>query len=311
MTSTPFSKPRTEIGPLRTLLATAVDHAGLFPPAGLNMSAAVAAFDAHRRGEHAWMLGSFVVPGKLVGELAEALGRLAVEVPPMGGAWPLGVIVESVAEGASVTEDVRRRHGDLLRVAALEVRPLESDAIRAGHGASAAGGLDDVTVFYEVPLDERMEARLDAVAVGGASAKVRTGGVTAEAFPTTAALVRFVRECAERDVPFKATAGLHHAFRGRYPLTYQPDSASGTMHGFLGLAVVAALIHEHDIGEREAATVLAAGAEDLEVGEDRLSWRGHLLTADEITRARETFFRSFGSCSFEEPVAELKALGLV
>jgi hypothetical protein len=140
---------------------------------------------------------------------------------------------------------------------------------------------------------------------------VRTGGVTAEAFPTTAALVRFVRECAERDVPFKATAGLHHAFRGRYPLTYQPDSASGTMHGFLGLAVVAALIHEHDIGEREAATVLAAGAEDLEVGEDRLSWRGHLLTADEITRARETFFRSFGSCSFEEPVAELKALGLV
>ena len=275
------------------------------------MSAAVAAFVAHRRGDYAWMLGSFVVPAERLGELVEAVGRRAVEGPPSPAPWPLSVIVESTREGAGVIEDVRRRFGEALRVKALEVRPLEADAIRADHGASTSDVLGDVAVFYEVPLDERMETRLDAVAAGGASAKVRTGGVEAEAFPTAAAVVHFLRACTERDVPFKATAGLHHAFRGRYPLTYEPHSASGIMHGFLGLAVVAALIRERDIGEREAAALLAAGAEDLEVREDGLSWRGHPLTVAEITRARETFFRSFGSCSFEEPVAELTALGLV
>jgi hypothetical protein len=311
MTSTPSSKPCTDIGPIRTLLATAVDHAGLFPPAGLNMSAAVAAFDAYRRGEHAWMLGSFVVPGRRVDELAEAVRQLAPEGPRGGPPWPLAAIVDSAAEGAGLIEGLRRRQGDALGVAALEVRPLDADAIRAGHAACGADGLDGVTVFYEVPLDEQMEARLDAVAAVGASAKVRTGGVTAESFPATAAVVAFVRGCAARDVPFKATAGLHHAFRGRYPLTYEPDGACGTMHGFLGLAVAAVLIRERDIGERDAATLLAAGAEDLEVDGDRLGWRGEWLAVDEIRRARDTFFRSFGSCSFEEPVAELKALGLI
>lgn len=318
MTSTPSSKPCTEIGPLRTLLATAVDHAGLFPPAGLNMSAAVADFHERRHGEHAWMLGSFVVPASRVGELAAAVrervgsaeataeGSHAARAEP----WPLSVIVESAVEGAGVIEDVRRRHADDLRVAALEVRPLEAEVIRGGGRKPPSKALGEVAVFYEVPLDERMETRLDAVASVGAHAKVRTGGVTAEAFPTTAALVGFLIACAERAVSFKATAGLHHPFRGRYPLTYEPGSTCGTMYGFLGLALVAALIHPRAVNEREASALLAGGPEDLDVMADALVWHGHRLTTEELERARG-FFRSFGSCSFDEPVAELQRAGLL
>jgi hypothetical protein len=318
MTSTPSSKPCTEIGPLRTLLATAVDHAGLFPPAGLNMSAAVADFHARRHGEVRWMLGSFVVPASRVGELAASVREYVgpaeatadVSYAARAEPWPLSVIVESAVEGAGVIEDVRRRHGDDLRVVALEVRPLEAEKIQGGQREPSAKALDEVATFYEVPLDERMEARLDAVASVGAHAKVRTGGVTAEAFPTTAALVGFLVACAERAVSFKATAGLHHPFRGRYPLTYEPGSARATMHGFLGLALVSALIHQRAVDEREASGLLAGGPEDLELAADALVWHGHRLTTEEIERARG-FFRSFGSCSFDEPVAELQQAGLL
>jgi hypothetical protein len=44
---------------------------------------------------------------------------------------------------------------------------------------------------------------------------------------------------------------------------------------------------------------------------DALEWAGHRLAIDEIVEARRGQFRSFGSCSFEEPVAELARLGLL
>ena len=47
---------------LRALLTGVIDYAGLFPPAALPMADAVRNYDAYRNGEHAWMLGRFVVP---------------------------------------------------------------------------------------------------------------------------------------------------------------------------------------------------------------------------------------------------------
>jgi hypothetical protein len=323
MTWTPSSKPctdpDTDIEPLRTLLATAVDHAGLFPPAGLNMSAAVAAFHEHRHGEHAWMLGSFVVPAGRVQELAEAIEaqRVAAEGGARVGAhespdpWPLSLLVASSEEGAEAMGVVRRRFADALRVAALEVRPVGAQAIRERHEHVSGQAAEGVHVFYEVPLDEHMEARLDSIAAVGAHAKVRTGGVTAEAFPSVGALVRFLRACAERDIAFKATAGLHHPFPGRYPLTGEPGSARGAMHGFLSVALTAALVRARAVDDAEATASLTAGAGDLAVRDDGLSWRGHRLSNPDVADLRRDFFRSFGSCSFTEPVEELRAVGLL
>lgn len=312
MTWTPSSKPCTDpdidISPLRTLLATAVDHAGLFPPAGLNMSSAVAAFHEYRSGAHAWMLGSFAVPAGRLEELAEAVEGLSTTG---SDPWPLSVIVASPEEGAQALELVRRRLAHALRIAAFEVRPIPARAIREKHEHLGGQAFEGVHVYYEVPLDEQMDERLDAIAAVGARAKVRTGGVTSEAFPTPEELVGFMRGCAERDIAFKATAGLHHAFPGSYPLTYEPGSACGAMHGFLSLTLTAALVRVRGVDHAEAVASLAGGVGDLEVLVDGLSWRGHRLAAAEIADVRRDFFRSFGSCSFEEPVEELREAGLL
>jgi hypothetical protein len=144
---------------------------------------------------------------------------------------------------------------------------------------------------------------IDMLAARGLRAKIRTGGVTNDAFPPAAQIAHFINRCAERGVPFKATAGLHHPIRCVKPLTYEPDAPTGTMHGFVNVFMAAAL------PQYAEAIVTEADALAFEFGDDAASWRGHSVTTEAIARVRDEFAISFGSCSFEEPVADLKELG--
>jgi hypothetical protein len=49
-----------------------------------------------------------------------------------------------------------------------------------------------------------------------------------------------------------------------------------------------------------------AGAWTL--SQDVLSWRSRRWTSDQLSEARKRFV-SFGSCSFEEPIRDLEAMG--
>ncbi|MGE0160191.1 MAG: hypothetical protein AB7T31_12345 [Gemmatimonadales bacterium] len=304
MTSLPFSTPRPEPSvvqapaagtgdPLRALLANVVDYAGLFPPAALDMPSAVRAYRRYRTGDHAWMLGAFVAPASRLEELGAAVAEQGERAP-----WPVSVIVSSPDDGARLATHAH------LDVRALEIAPRDAAPLRAPVADR------DIDVFFEVPLDAAMDHRLDAVARAGAAAKVRTGGVRKDAFPSAELLARFVAGCAERGVAFKATAGLHHPVRGRYPLTYEPAAATCEMFGFLELALVAALLRARRVGTEEAA-VLLQGGPGVEIDGDALLWAGHHVSGDEITELRRSLFRSFGSCSFEEPVADLAGMGLL
>src|SRR5438067_5992205 len=82
-------------------------------------------------------------------------------------------------------------------------------------------------VYCEVPVGE-----LDEVKRAGAFAKVRTGGVRPEAVPAVGEVAGFILACADRRLPFKATAGLHHPVRAPHPLTYEPDAPHAVMHAF-------------------------------------------------------------------------------
>ncbi|MDE3185968.1 MAG: hypothetical protein KGM96_00415, partial [Acidobacteriota bacterium] len=114
---------------------------------------------------------------------------------------------------------------------------------------------------------------------------------------------------AARRVAFKATAGLHHPIRARHAFTLEPDGAAGMMHGFVNLCCAAALIHcGGEAGEaRRVLDEVDAGA--WRVAPDGIGWRGREWSVEELRGVRRAFFLSFGSCSFEEPMHDLEALG--
>jgi hypothetical protein len=170
-----------------------------------------------------------------------------------------------------------------------------------------------ITPYFEISTAGR--TFVDLVATLGIKklrAKIRTGGVTRDDFPATRDIIRFVRTCQAANVPFKATAGLHHPIRCFKPLTYAPDAPQGTMHGFLNMVLMTGFAREsfrvsllEEIMEEEFEEV-------FEFHDASVSWRGsHILTLGQIDRLRVRGMHSFGSCSFDEPVADLQAMGVL
>ncbi|HYL72757.1 MAG TPA: hypothetical protein VEU96_01055 [Bryobacteraceae bacterium] len=162
----------------------------------------------------------------------------------------------------------------------------------------AGGGLS-LPTYCEVPLDQ----------VAGGFAKVRTGGLTPDAIPSPSDLADFLCESASRRLPFKATAGLHHPIRSDRRLTYAADSPRAVMHGFVNVFAAAAFAW-HGMERNLVLDVLKeTNAASFEFGDEQLRWRGHQLTAPQIAQTRRYFAHSFGSCSFEEPLDDLRELG--
>jgi hypothetical protein len=128
-------------------------------------------------------------------------------------------------------------------------------------------------------------------------------------FPSSAEVASFISACVAAGVAFKATAGLHHPVRGSYPLTYDADAPQGVMHGFLNVMMAAVIALSGD--SRDVRSVLDDAEPALVFTDSGAAWRGRTIDRAEIARARRDLFLSFGSCSFDEPAAELRRLGLL
>jgi hypothetical protein len=150
--------------------------------------------------------------------------------------------------------------------------------------------------------------QLDIVRQNGCFAKIRTGGIKPEAIPSSADVSSFILACAERGLPFKATAGLHHPVRAEYALTYETDAPRAVMHGFLNVLMASAFAWH---GKREIESVVAETDPTAFWFDDSGHWRNESLSVEELREARSKFVHSVGSCSFEEPVQELHLLGLI
>ena len=290
--------------PLSTfgLLQRSVDYAGTFPPATLPLSEAVANYAQERSGPRAWLLGRLVVS-------ASGLDALETLLPqPTGDEHEISVILsgDPLPQLARVAAFNQQGVGRA-RVVSVEYPPAAATDIARLTERSDPSLLR----FFETPLDADLESRLDAIAKARAAAKVRTGGTVATAIPEISAVSRFLHGCATRGLAFKATAGLHHAIRNCYSLTYERDSATAVMHGFLNVSVAAALARRGappaDI--EEALAESSAGA--FEFGPDGLVYRHYAIGLQDLADTRRHFFRSFGSCSFREPADELAALHLL
>lgn len=297
---------------LASLLAGAIDYAGLFPPASLGMEAAADAYDRHRAGPHRGVLGRFVVPAARLDELAAAARSLPV--PPRAGQaagrWPLSVLVAAPLE-ADIERIARfhERHGEgpgwRARVEAIEAKAGTPDEVRAA--VRAAGTME---VFVEVPAHPVPLALLEAARDAGARAKIRTGGAVAEAFPSCEHLAAWLTFCASLRLPFKATAGLHHPIRAERPLD-GTGAGPAAMHGFVNVLLAAALLRLGRIDARTAAALLdERDPAAFAFGDAGAAWRGHAASTSELAAARG-FALGFGSCSFDDPIEDLAALALI
>ena len=296
---------------LRTLLAHAIDYAGLFPPAQLDMPGAVAEYESYLASSDAWALGRFVVPAARVRELAAAAGDAPSN--PLGSRQ--GERRLSVVLGADLAADVER-----LRAFCADVngegwwRGIDAVELRASTPEAIAQAMrvvpDSVERYVEIPISEDPTPLVRAIAGAGAYAKVRTGGTTTDAFPASDHVARFLATCLREAVPFKATAGLHHPLRGEYPLTYEPGSACGRMYGFLNVFLATAFLAA-GLDEAEARVLLdESDPNAVTFSRTEAVWRSHRIPLDRLAESRR-FLTSFGSCSFREPIDDLTALGLL
>jgi hypothetical protein len=279
---------------LRALLDHVVDYAGLYPPANLDVVSAAQNYAAYRASDDKWMLGRFVVGVAKLGELRAVIRSLR----PAQSGWPLTVVAPDAAAG---TGAMRAANDATMTIESIEVKAkTPADVALLSRAADVKREL-----YVEVALDNSLDGMLDAIAAAKLRAKVRTGGVTPDAVPATADVVRFLRGCIDREIPFKATAGLHHPLRGTYRLTYAPDAATGSMFGFLNVFLAATLLRG-SLSDDDARALLEETDESaFTIGDQSIGWRDHIADLDAIVAARLRAATSFGSCSFREPVDEL------
>jgi hypothetical protein len=263
----------------RALLGRLIDHAALFPPASMDMPEAIESDRRARASEHAWMLDRFICPASKLADLPSEAPRLSVVLD--GGEGDLEGVAEAIAVGREVElVEARIDPAWILDTQALVRRKLPG-----------------VQAFWELPPSRGLRGEVAAGGEAGAGAKIRCGGATV---PPVEAVAAFVAACREAGVRCKATAGLHHPIR------------EGERHGFLNLLAAAVFATAAGLGAEELMALLAE--EDpaaFALDADRLEVHGHRAGPAEIAAARAELFVAYGSCSFDEPVEDLTALGIL
>jgi hypothetical protein len=116
--------------------------------------------------------------------------------------------------------------------------------------------------------------------------KLRCGGVRV---PSVDEVAQFVRRCREQRLRFKATAGLHHAL------------PTDSEHGFLNLLAACVFGDEEEM----------LATRDVALDAESFRANGRVADAEACARVRRELFASIGSCSFDEPVGELKVIGIL
>jgi hypothetical protein len=285
---------------LHALLEGLIDYAGLFPPASLDMQAAVRNYSAYRASDEAWILGRFVVPAQRLAEFSSAFAETCCD--EQTSPWLLSVL--STGDAA---EDTR-----LLSSFSEGAAFLDSIELKAFNAAQVQKQLDampsNMAAYVEV-TEQLSNEILPVVKKSDARAKIRTGGITVDLIPSAQEIAHFLFACAKEKVPFKATAGLHHPLRSMQKLTYDGNSATAMMHGFVNVFVAATVAYQGASVDEVIDVLNEQSAAAFQWEKNVVKWRDYRLSVKQIKAVRLNFAIGFGSCSFTEPVDDLKTLG--
>ena len=304
-----------------------IDYAGLFPPSKLPMNEAVENYAKYLRSEHESFLSRFICTASRLEELSQSAAMMMPgthatsgyrENADMQDPWQISaVIVGDLSENLDAIYAFNEKHdkeeNGLAMVDVIEMR------------ITSPGDVDEameilpamIAPAFEIPKDAIFDGDprgfVAALAGNQAIAKIRCGGVTPDLFPSSRDIAKFLHACNAADVPFKATAGLHHPLRSEHALTYEPDAPTGMMHGYINVFLAGAFVRSIK-GFDLDTTISVLDESDPKAfvfSDESVAWGDVSIPVAKLAQVRESFAMSYGSCSFTEPIDDLKSLGLL
>jgi|SRR5206468_2568744 len=302
------------VASLHALLSHSIDYAGMFPPCSLALEPALHNQAEYVRSADNWMLGAFVLPVEQFDAARQLLSqfdpshllRVAALGPKTADADSFLNVLEDTDEAIRA---FARYDVDLISIGHLEMLlPDDVDLAVLGDARAIIG---DLPVFWEAP-PHKAEQTIALLSqhnsdqeVATFGYKLRTGGVTPDAFPTSAQIAAALVTPATHQLPIKFTAGLHH------PIRWFRDEVKTKMHGFVNVLGTAAMCAEYQWNAKQAAAMLEEeNPESFSFTDEFFAWREWKISVERL-RYRRKFVASFGSCSFDEPREDLRALNLL
>ncbi len=299
---------------LRAFLNQTIDYAGMFPPCALLLEPALRNLAGYVHSPDTWILNGFVLPVGQFNAAAKFVSQFDASHPLRVAALGpktanIEAFLEALNDASAAVRSFSQSEGNLISVRHLEM--FLADDVDSVSLREARATVDELPVFWEA-LPEKAEKTIAMIAGHNSKQatatfgyKLRTGGVTADAFPTSAQIARALVAAATHQLPMKFTAGLHH------PIRQFRDEVNTKMHGFLNVLGAAVLAAEHQWDADQAVTMLEdEDPRSFSFTDDFFAWRDWKIDTERLQRRRK-FVKSFGSCSFDEPRDDLRALGLL
>jgi len=286
----------------------------MFPPCSLALEPALRNQAGYVRSREAWMLNGFVLPV----EQFDAAGQFLTEfdrhhpfhVAALGPKTTnTDAFLDALCNAETAIRSLPKHHVDLISISHLEM--FVPDAVDSACLKKARAIVGELPVFWEAP-PERAEQTIASLAEHNSNTesttfgyKLRAGGVTADAFPSSAQIACALVAATTHQIPIKFTAGLHH------PIRQFRDEVKTKMHGFLNVLGAAVLAAEHRWDADQAVTMLEdEDPRSFSFTDEFFAWRDWKIDTGRL-QDRRKFVKSFGSCSFDEPREDLRALRLL
>lgn len=297
-----------------------IDYAGLYPPASLPLDEAFRNFVNYQSDPEAWMLSRFVIPAKRLAELSPLIppaGNFSLTLLGRGGKDS----DEFIRNLELDLQDIKtfgaaygsRVIADMYETAIPSVSFDDQYSLNALVKQTAdMFNINGITVFLEAPFGDGWQMRADVLFYAlrkvkdkHVGFKLRTGGVTADAFPSTEQVAWAIVEARDSGIPIKCTAGLHH------PICHFNESVNTKMHGFLNVFGAGVLAAANGVSRDLIQFILEdEDPASFQFEGDEFAWKGLRVAASELEKIRHQV-TSFGSCSFDEPREDLRELNLL
>jgi hypothetical protein len=269
-----------------------LDYAGLYPPADLDMQPVVDNWASYLQSEDSWMLARLIIPANRLDEFMRCAKKL---LPSQDEEmWQLSVLLPHAADDkfeTALQATIAFNESDNGAVAnVVEFKANSTSEI----DRSLELLHDDLFPYIELPIDEDPRGLIACLSGAIAGAKVRTGGVTPELYPSSSSLARFIHSCAVAGQAFKATAGMHH------PCQNKNEEVGVQEYGFLLVLQATAAASLREASVEQVEQILLCDTPDFSTFDE-----------SELEQVRAELFNSVGSCSFDDPRSDLRNMGLL